>query len=239
MALSHDNFRFTFWCAVVPAVLAVLTLAWGVEEKVGKGKLSKGNPLAWDALKRLDKGYWLLFVVALIANLGNSSDAFLLLRSKQLGVPSHLVPVTMIVMNLVYAISAYPLGALSDRIGRFGLLSAGYILYAFVYAGFALATTPWPVWPLFGLYGICMGLNQGVLLAMVADRVTEEQRGTAFGFINLASGITLLPASLIAGGLWEHLSPAAPFWAGSFFTLMALMILVTGLKFATTTRRRP
>lgn len=230
MLLSHSNYRFIFWCAVVPAVAAVLLLVVGVEERKGTKKVAVRNPLEWQALRRLGKQYWILVAAALIFNLGNSSDAFLLLRTKQLGITDDFIPLSVVVMNITYTLSAYPLGALSDRIGRFGLLTGGFALYALVYAGFALANAAWQTWLLFAVYGLYLGMSQGVLLAMVADKVPEDQRGTAFGFVNLATGITLLPASLVAGMLWDKVSPAAPFLLGAAFALLAALFLIIGLK---------
>ncbi len=230
MLLSHSNYRFIFWCAVVPAVAAVLLLVVGVEERKGTKKVAVRNPLEWQALRRLGKQYWILVAAALIFNLGNSSDAFLLLRTKQLGITDDFIPLSVVVMNFTYTLSAYPLGALSDRIGRFGLLTGGFVLYALVYAGFALANAAWQTWLLFAVYGLYLGMSQGVLLAMVADKVPEDQRGTAFGFVNLATGITLLPASLVAGMLWDKVSPAAPFLLGAVFALVAALFLIIGLK---------
>lgn len=230
MFLSHSNYRLIFWCAVVPAVLAVLILAIGVQEKSSSNKIAPGNPLEWQSLKSLGRQYWILVLAALVFNLGNSSDAFLLLRTKQLGLPAEIVPLAVVVMNVAYTLSAYPLGALSDRLGRYGLLVGGFAIYAVVYAGFAVISEPWQVWLLFPVYGLYLGMSQGVLLAMVADKVAKEQRGTAFGFLNLAIGIMLCPASLLAGALWESVSPAAPFVAGSVCAVAAMVLLVVAYR---------
>jgi len=230
MFLLHSSFRLIFWCAVIPAVIAVLILVIGVTERKNSSKISTSNPLEWHALKKLGKEYWILVAAALVFSLGNSSDTFLLLRTKQLGVATAFIPLVMVVMNVAYALSAYPLGALSDRIGRRGLLVGGFAIYAFVYAGFALINAQWQVWGLFLIYGLYLGMSQGVLSAMVADKVPADQRGTAFGFVNLATGITLLPASLLAGILWDKVSPAAPFIAGSIFALVATVLLLIGVK---------
>lgn len=223
MAASGNNFRLVFWLAVIPGVLAVGLLAVGVRESRQKTQQqSRSNPLRWEALQQLGREYWVLVGVALLFNLGNSSDAFLLLRATEAGISAALVPLTLFVMNLAYSLSAYPVGVLSDRFSRVGLLVQGFLLYALVYLGFAFAQTPWQIWILFALYGLHLGMTQGVLLALVADKVPAHLRGTAFGFLNLAVGFALLPASLLAGGLWQWLGSRATFIAGSLFALAAV-----------------
>jgi len=228
--LLHRDLRTVFWVALAPAAVAVLLLAAGLQEKRSRRTGAVRNPLEWEALARLGGGYWALVAAALVFNLGNSSDAFLLLRARQLGMEAGLVPATLVAMNAAYALTAFPLGHLSDRIGRSGLLVGSFALYALIYLGFALAQAPWQVWLLFSAYGLHLGMSQGVLAALVSDRVQRDQRGTAFGFINLATGITLLPASLLAGFLWTRVSPSAPFFAGSLFALAGTVILLFALR---------
>lgn len=226
MSVSGQNFRLVFWLAVLPGILAVVLLAKGVKEAKSKVVRQRNNPLNWTSLQSLDKSYWLLATVALLFNLGNSSEAFLLLRAEQVGIAINLIPLTLVVMNLAYSLSAYPVGLLSDRIGRIGLLSNGLLLYALTYLGFALADRNWQVWLLFCLYGLHQGMSQGILLALVADRVPANLRGTAFGGINLATGIALLPASLIAGSLWKTQGSQATFICGSIFAFSAIILLL-------------
>lgn len=226
MAQSGQNFRLVFWIALIPGVLAVALLAIGIQEPRQRNLQPRPNPLRWSALQSMGKAYWMLVAVALLFNLGNSSDAFLLLQARQAEIATPLVPLMLVVMNIAYALSAYPVGILSDRIGRFGLLVSGFCLYALVYLGFALAHAPWQVWGLFPLYGLYLGMSQGVLLALVADKVPPQLRGTAFGVINLATGVALLPASLLAGFLWQGIGPEAPFLAGSCFAVIATVVLL-------------
>ncbi|BAC91741.1 MFS transporter [Gloeobacter violaceus] len=227
MAASGDNFRLVFLVALVPGFAAVALLVFGVREPERPAVASRLNrPLRWADLGALGRPYWLLVLAALLFSLGNSSDAFLLLRSQQLGVAAALLPLLLLVMNVVYALSAYPVGVLSDRIGRPGLLAAGWLLYALVYLGFAFAALPWQVWGLFALYGLYLGITQGILSALIADRVPAHLRGTAFGFFNLATGVALLPASLLAGALWQGLGGAAPFVVGGGCALAATLLLV-------------
>jgi len=228
MTASTNNFRLVFWLALIPGFLAVALLTVGVSEPITKQtQVSRSNPLQWEALRSLGQKYWVLAAVALLFNLGNSSNAFLLLRAEQIGISASLIPLTLMVMNMAYSFSAYPIGILSDRLGRFGLLVGGFLLYALVYLGFAFVQAPWQAWGLFALYGLHLGMSKGLLLALVANSIPTNLRGTAFGFLNLAVGLALLPASLLAGGLWQTLGAEATFIAGSFFAIAAVLLLVT------------
>lgn len=230
MFVSAADYRLIFWCALVPAVVAVFLLLFGIVEKKTDKVIASENPLKLDRLKKMGGKFWTLVVVVLVFNLGNSSDAFLLLRMKQMGLSSELVPASLIVMNITYVLTAYPFGWLSDKLGRSGLLLGGMLIYSGVYAGFAFSSALWHLWIFLALYGIYLGLSQGVMLAMVADTVPTAQRGSAFGFINLATGITMLPASLIAGLAWDRISPSAPFIFASFCSLLAAALLYLGVK---------
>jgi MFS family permease len=220
-----QNYRTIFWIALIPAFIGVTLLIIGVKEPAQPPAPSK-NPLQWSALKELGQSYWILAIAAFLFNLGNSSDAFILLRAQQSGIAPALVPLAFVVMNLTYGISAYPIGVLSDRIGRYGLLMTSFLIFALVYLGFATAQSPWQIWALLGCHGIYLGMSQGVLLAIVADQVPVESRGTAFGMINLLIGVALLPASLLAGILWQQVSPQAPFFLGSGVALVAALLLL-------------
>jgi MFS family permease len=239
MAMSQQRFQLVFAVALIPAVLSVLLLILVVREpqRDRAGNQTGGpirQPINWAALQSLGGPYWQLLCVALLFNLGNSSEVFLLLRAQQIGIAPAIIPLTLGVMNLTYALSAYPVGWLSDRaagprIGRVGLLCLSFLLYALTYLGFAAATAPWQIWALLMLYGLYLGLSQGTLTALVADRVPATLRGTAFGLLNLAIGAALLPASAIAGYLWQTVSPSAPFLLDSGLALLAAALLF-GMK---------
>jgi len=224
---SQQNFRGIFWVALIPAALAVFLLAFGIKEPRTEKERIARNPFKWQSLRSLSKQFWALLLVALLFNLGNSSDAFLLLKAQAVGISTPYIPIVLVVMNLSYALSSYPSGLLSDNIGRFGLLLGGFALYALVYAGFALANQPWQIWCLLVVYGIYLGLSQGNLLAFVSDTVPAELRGTAFGAINLVVGVALLPASMLAGLLWQYVSPAATFFAGSALAVLAMLVFLS------------
>ncbi len=226
LSFLGENFRQVFVFSLIPGILSVVLLIVGVQEpKSTTISKSRTNPLNRQSLKKLSRDYWIVVIVALLFNLGNSSDAFLLLKAQQVGIATPLIPLTIMVMNIVYSISAYPVGLLSDRIGRFGLLLSSFLLYAFIYLGFALVQTSWPIWILFAFYGLYLGMSQGILLAMVAERVPATLRGTAFGFFNLATGTALLPASLLGGWLWHFVGSSATFFVGSLFALLATLFL--------------
>ncbi|MEM9509407.1 MAG: MFS transporter [Cyanobacteria bacterium P01_E01_bin.35] len=224
MYLSGQNFRLLFWLATIPGIIAVSLLIFGIKESP-LVRQNPTNPLQWNSLKGLNRSYWILLAVVLIFNLGNSSDAFLLLRSQQIGINNTFIPLAFMVMNFTYFLSAYPAGVISDRLGRYGLISAGFLIYALVYLGFAFAQTPRQIWTLFAFYGLYLGMSKGVLLAAIGDRIPVELRGTAFGAIALATGIVLFPANLIAGLLWENINYQAPFIFGSGLAILALLLL--------------
>ncbi len=226
---SNQNFRLVFLSAAIPGLMTITILIFGVKE-APKTSHERRNPLQWNALKSLGKSYWMLVTVALLFNLGNFSDAFLLLRAQQIGIATNLIPLSFVIMNITYGLSAYPIGVLSDKIGRKGLLISGFTLFSLVYFGFAFAQTPWQIWVLFALCGLYLGKTQGLLLANVADKVPEDLRGTAFGLINLVTGVALLPASLLAGILWQHMGSQATFIVSSGFAFAAIVALSTSTQ---------
>jgi len=226
MALLADHFTTVFWIAVIPAVLAVATIMLFVREpKRAPDAQRVRAPLSRAELKNLDTGYWLVVGIAAVFTLARFSEAFLLLRAKSVGVPLTLVPTVMVVMNIVYALSAWPAGALSDRVGRYRLLIAGFALL--IVADLVLAFGGGAALVMLGvaLWGLHMGLTQGLLSALVADTAPARLRGTGFGVFNLVSGLAQMVASVIAGGLWEWVGPDGTFLAGALFTAVALVAL--------------
>jgi MFS family permease len=225
MSTTH-SFQAIFALALIPGFLAVAVLFLGVREpRQPYQSLKKANPLHWSTLQRLGWPYWGIVIAAFLFNLGNSSEAFLLLKASRLGINAAQVPLVLVAMNLSYALSAYPLGILSDRQSKHQLLLWGWGLYALIYFGLGFTDSSGLFWVLVVLYGLYLGLTQGVLLALVADLVPPELRGTAFGFLNLSVGIALLPASLLAGWLWQSISPSAAFIGGGGLALVAMLVL--------------
>jgi MFS family permease len=225
MLLTANHFTLVFWIAVVPAFLSVAVIVFGVSESDRPESEPPPNPLRRTELARLNTAYWLIVGVAALFTLARFSEAFLLLRAQSIGLPPALVPGVMVVMNVVYAAAAWPAGALSDVVGRFGVMTAGFALL--VVADLALAFAPNIVWVGIGvaLWGLHMGLTQGLLAALVADTAPAALRGTAFGMFNLVTGLAMLVASIVAGELWDLAGPHGTFLAGAGFTALALVAL--------------
>jgi MFS family permease len=227
--LSDATFQTVVLVSIVPGILAVLVLALGAVEIGGKGKGAERTRLSFREMDSRFK-YFLLTVV--IFTLGNSTDAFILLRGQERGLTILEVMGMALTFNAIYTIFAGPFGALSDRIGRRKLILGGWIAYGVVYLGLALAQTGWQVWTLFAFYGLYYAATEGAARALVADLVPQSTRGTAYGLFNSAVGIAALPASLIAGLLWQGLGAWAGFGPSAPFIFGAAMALLAGVLFA-------
>ncbi|MBM3557124.1 MAG: MFS transporter [Alphaproteobacteria bacterium] len=223
MLLSGDDYRFVFWCATIPAILCVLVLAFGVSEPPTQAtRPARVLPRLGD-LGAMGGAFWGLMAVATLLHFGRFSEAFLLLRLKEAGLAEAYVPLGLVVMNLIYAAGAYPAGMLSDRVGRRGLLYLG--IGVGIAAQAVLAFNGGVIGVLIGivLWGAGLALTQGLLAAMIADAAPPDRRGTAFGVFHMLTGLALLPASLLAGGLWDAFGPTATFAAGAGITALALI----------------
>jgi MFS family permease len=249
---SRDNFPLVFSLAFIPSCMAVVLLALRVKPVKKAGKLlmvqaemtgllggseefeddsaeasnSQFNPIRWTDLARLREEYWLLLSVAIAFNFGNSSDAFLLLRSAEIGISPFLIPIGLVIMNIVWALVAYPITAIRDRVLKIRVLLAGFLLHAVIYFGVALAYTDVQIWCLFALYGLHLGMTQGLLLALVEKSVPSARRGTALSLYNLTIGITLLLANILAGFCWQAVGSGFTFTVGAFFAFLATLILL-------------
>jgi MFS family permease len=228
MLLWSNDFRAVFQVAVVPGLLAVALLAFGVREAHPHAGGKRGNPIRRAQLQRLGRRYWRVVAIGAVFTLARFSEAFLVLRARQGGIAVALVPLVMVAMNLVYAASAYPFGKLSDRVRHETLLMLG--LLVLIGADLVLASgTHWAsVLAGVALWGVHMGMTQGLLATMVADTAPADLRGTAFGFFNLVSGVAMLVASVLAGLLWDRAGAAATFYAGVVFCVLALAALAFG-----------
>ena len=222
MALLHDNFRLIFWIAVIPGVISVLVLVTGVREPPHRASATKA-PVKLTDLKAIGAAYWIVVGVGALLTLARFSEAFLILRAQNAGLSLALAPLVLVIMNIVYALSAYPLGALSDRIDRKKMLAMGFAVLIVADIVLALAPSLPIVMAGVALWGLHMGMTQGLLSALVADEAPASLRATAFGVFNFASGVALLLASLIAGFLWEQIGPSATFIAGGGFTVIGLL----------------
>jgi MFS family permease len=222
MAVTAGSFRTVFWLAAIPAAVAVAILIAGVREPQGQlGQLPR-LPLRSSELATLPRAYWMVVAVAAVFTLARFSEAFILLKAADSGLSATMIPLVLLVMSAVYSIAAYPAGRLSDRVGRGGLLAAG--LAALIAADLVLAGAgrPWAVAVGAALWGLHMGLTQGLLAALVADTAGQRLRGTAYGVFGLVSGVATLLASLLAGGLWQLRGPAATFLTGAAIAAAAL-----------------
>lgn len=226
MILWANDFRAVFWVAVIPGVLAVLLLVFGVREPTRAVEHKRTNPIRRESLRRLGRAYWWVVAIGAVFTLARFSEAFLVLRAEQCGVALALVPLVMVAMNVVYAASAYPFGKLSDRMSHRALLACGLVVL--VAADLVLAAAAHWSTLLAGvaLWGVHMGMTQGLLATMVADTAPADLRGTAFGFFNLVSGVAMLAASVVAGLLWDQLGSSFTFHAGAAFALLALLALL-------------
>lgn len=227
--LERTTFQQVVLVSVVPAALAVLVLALGAREVRPAQRRAERPALSWAGL---DRPFRAFLVIVVLFTLGNSSDAFLILRAQERGLSVLQVLGMLLTFNAVYTLVSGPAGALSDRVGRRRLIVGGWLVYGLIYLGFALARAGWHVWALYGLYGIYYGMVEGTAKALVADLVPETQRGTAYGVYNAAVGLTAFPASLIAGLLWQGVGPwqgfgaSAPFFFGAAMALLSVVLLV-------------
>jgi MFS family permease len=233
MALLSDDITLSLWFAVIPAILCMVFLVYGVEEPdnipASRDK-KKGLPLNRADLVQLSGRYWLVVVIGSLFSLARFSVAFLALRAMELGLPVGLSPIVLILMGVVFSLSAYPVGLLADRMDRGTLLALGFI--ALIIAELLLANASHYGLALAGIavWGAHLGLTQGLLSTLVADSAPDHLRGTAFGIFNLANGIALLIASMVAGALWQTLGASMTFYAGASFATAALVLLLISFR---------
>lgn len=223
MAMMADRFKTVFWIAVIPAFLSVGLIVLAVREPARERKRRRVSlPLSRRELGRLGSTYWWIAAVTAVFTLARFSEAFLVLRAQSIGLPLVLIPGVLVVMNIAYTVSAYPAGALSDRVDRVTVLGLDLVLP--LLADVVLGLLPGVAGVVAGalLWGLHMGFSQGLLAALVADVVPSEMRGTGFGMFNLVTGLALLLASVIAGVLWNGIGPQGTFLAGAAFTVLTL-----------------
>jgi MFS family permease len=236
LQLTWHAFRALVLSGIGPAVLAVLILLLFVREKKKGAQRKPGEPATAQPVREapakttLDRRFKLFLLIMVLFTLGNSSDAFLILRAQNLGFSVFWVLILFVAFNLVYALAATPAGVISDKLGRRGVIVAGWTIYALSYLGLGLASAKWEVWLLFAIYGLYYGISEGVTRAFVSDLVPVEKRGTAYGWYHAAVGISLLPASVIAGLLWQYISPAVTFYFGAGMAGAAMLGLLLFIR---------
>jgi MFS family permease len=222
--LTLATFKLVVLVSIIPGILGVLVLASGARDVTGTGTSVETKRLS---LKEMDPRFKYFLFVLVLFTLGNSSDAFILLRGQERGLSILQVMGMSLTFNAIYTVFAGPLGAWSDKVGRRRLMLIGWLAYGLVYLGFAFSRSGWQIWALFALYGLYYAATEGAARALVADLVPSAQRGGAYGLYNAAIGITVLPASLIAGllwqgaGAWTGFGPSAPFFFGALMALLA------------------
>ncbi|HYW49652.1 MAG TPA: MFS transporter [Gemmatimonadaceae bacterium] len=227
---AHLPLRAVFMLSALPGALAVLVIVIAVRDPkraapaVTTAEVTPVTPSGQPALAPMPTRFWAVLGVLLLFTLGNSTDAFLLLRAQQLGVPIAMLPLLWAAHHVVKSASSVPGGALSDRIGRRRMMLAGWGWYALVYAGFALATNAMHAWALFLAYGLFFGMVEGAEKALIADLAPADRRGTAFGWYNAAMGVAALPASLLLGAVWTLRGPSVAFGVGASIALLALVL---------------
>ena len=234
--LQIDTYRWLIILGIIPAFIALFFFLFIKEppkqqacQVAASCKAGENTPLS-AAGPALSNKLKIFLCIVFLFTLGNSSDAFLILRAQNLGNNVFYIILMLVLFNAVYALFSVPSGILSDKIGRRKVILLGWSVYALVYLGFAVLDQAWTVWLLWGLYGLYYGLAEGVARALVCDLVTEDKWGTAFGMYHGVVGITLLPASLIAGWLWQSVNPAAPFYFGAIMAAMAVIGMVLFIR---------
>ncbi|HPS00211.1 MAG TPA: MFS transporter [Candidatus Sumerlaeota bacterium] len=223
MWLFASNIRSALWIAVIPAFISVALLAWGVQEPPSKNpKKGVRSPIRLEEIRRIGSAYWQLVGVSAVLTLARFSEAFLILKAQSTGMRLALVPTVMVVMNIVYSLSAYPVGILSDRMERKNLLPVGIGFLIAADGVLAIANNFWLLALGVSLWGLHLGFTQGVFATMVTDTTPAQLRGTAYGVYNLVCGLAMLLASVVAGALWDGFGAAATFLTGAVFAALSL-----------------
>jgi MFS family permease len=230
MLCTKGDFRAVFWFAVIPGLLAVAIIGFAVKEPANLPSRSKQQAIHWRDINELSGAYWMVVGVGSIFTLARFSEAFLLLRAESVGMAANMIPLMLVVMNVFYSLTAYPAGRLSDRLGRTGLMIVGLIALIAADLIFSFAETSLQVGLGTALWGLHMGLTQGLIAAMVADTASQNLRGTAFGIYSLACGCSMVITCLIAGWLWDLFGAAATFLAGAMFAATALAAYLAARK---------
>ena len=225
MLLLHNDFRAVFWIALIPGFLSVALLYFGLKEPKTPVEHKRTNPIKRENLTRLGKSCWWVIGLGAVFTLARFSEAFLVLRAQQFGVPLALIPLVMVVMNVIYSFSAYPFGKLSDGMSHTRLLQWGLVVLIAADVVLALSTHWTGIIVGVALWGMHMGMTQGLLAAMVAKTAPADLRGTAFGLFSLVSGVGLLMASVGAGAIWELWGAEYTFYAGAVICLLTLLYL--------------
>ena len=221
LALFLNNFRLVFWLSVIPGIISVLLIIFFITEKAHKREAASIPKLT---IKDFNGNFRFYILVIFIFSIGNSSDAFLILRAENVGISKEFIPIIYLIFNLVYSLSSTPLGILADRIGMKRMILFSFLFYAGIYAGLAFVSNQYQILGLFILYGLFKGMSEGTQRAYLASLAPPERKATAFGIYHTSVGIALLPASIIAGALWDKIGPEATFLYGTVTALLAFVM---------------
>lgn len=224
LSANSGNYRLVFWISAIPGALALLVLFFFLKEKKNK-TIEQQRGLPRIHFKQMGRKFVVFTLISTLFALGNSSDAFLILQAKEVGMNETLIPLAYLVFNLTYTFSSLPAGILSDRIGRRPVIIGGYLVFAVIYLGFGLVQHSLGIWVLFVLYGLYYAATEGIQKAYVADLAPTGNRGTAMGTFNAVTGIAALPASIIAGFLWQAYGPLVTFGTSSLLALLSALLL--------------
>jgi len=224
LGIFSNNYRWVFWLSMIPGAIAVLLIILFITEKKKAFLSYTERPKL--TLKHFDRRFKFFVLIATLFAVGNSSDVFLILRAQHIGVPVVMIPLIYLLFNLIYSISSIPAGIAADRFGRKRVILTGFILFAILYYGFAIAKDTRTIWILFGFYGLFMGLTEGVQKAFLATIIPSDFKATAFGIYNTAIGLAMFPASLIGGWLWDNISPSATFYFGSITASLSAVFFI-------------
>ena len=224
LGIFSNDYRMVFWLSIMPGIIAVLLIIFFIRETNKPATELSERPKF--TLKHFDWRFKFFVIIAAIFALGNSSDVFLILRAEHKGIPAIMIPVVYMFFNLVYSISAIPAGIAADRFGKKRVILTGFVLFALLYYGFAVAANATAIWILFGFYGVFMGLTEGIQKAFLATIIPQQFKATAFGVYNTIVGMAMLPASLIGGWLWDHVSPSATFYFGAITASLSAILFI-------------
>ncbi|MFZ2198679.1 MAG: MFS transporter [Thermodesulfovibrionales bacterium] len=232
LGVFSNDYRKVFWLSMIPGIIAVLLIIFFIKEKRKFVVIHADSPKL--TLKHFDWRFKFFVIIASLFALGNSSDVFLILRAQQVGVSTVIIPMVYLLFNLIYSLSSIPAGMAADKFGKKRVILLGFVLFAFLYYGFGAASGTKAIWILFGLYGLFMGLTEGIQKAFLATIIPQDFKATAFGVYNTAVGLAMFPASLIGGWLWDHVSPSATFYFGAITASASAILFIV---FITVVRR--
>jgi MFS family permease len=224
LGLFSNNYRTVFWLSMIPGVIAVLMIIFFITEKKKYVAAHVERPKL--TMKHFDWRFKFFVFITGIFAIGNSSDVFLILRAQQIGIPTIMIPIVYLLFNLIYSLSAIPAGIAADKFGKKRVILAGFVLFAILYYGFAVASDTKTIWILFAFYGLFMGLTEGIQKAFLASIIPQDFKATAFGIYNTVVGIAMFPASLIGGWLWDSISPSATFYFGAITASISAILFI-------------